>query len=106
MCWGTPLTEASVPTGIKTGLSIAPWGVRSVPKRAGPSLAEMEKPAGILMSFRPQAAARDPYQLEHIGGETGILRELPQASTCPSQGHTRSTTDSSAAAKRHAPHGA
>src|SRR5436305_13807298 len=43
MCCGTPLTEPRVPTGIKTGVSISPCGVRSWPRRAGPSLAEMEK---------------------------------------------------------------
>ena len=34
MSCGTPLTDASVPTGMNTGVSTTPWGVISRPRRA------------------------------------------------------------------------
>ena len=48
-CWGIPFTVASVPTGMKTGVSTSPCGVVMTPVRAGPAVAEVwkEKDTGI-----------------------------------------------------------
>jgi len=45
-----PFTEPAVPTGMKRGVSTAPWGVKSLPTRALPARASTWKRKG---SIRP-----------------------------------------------------
>src|SRR5580704_5794156 len=48
MSWGTPLTVATVPTGMNSGVSISPWGVSSRPARAASERASMWNSMDIL----------------------------------------------------------
>src|SRR5437016_12003968 len=53
--WGTPFTEAAVPTGINTGVSTNPWAVVMCPSRAAPVWVSMvngrvtEMPCGLRL---------------------------------------------------------
>src|SRR5215472_680165 len=54
MSWGTPLTDATVPTGIKTGVSTAAWGVTRRPVRALRLVLWIENSSDMNGQFYPR----------------------------------------------------
>ena len=67
MSCGTPLTDATVPTGINTGVSISPCGVISRPRRALPATASMWKVRDTAWDCSNQLFGAVPSLLALLG---------------------------------------